>query len=196
VTIGNAFALKKVVTAPSTTGVHRKLVRSMLNLKRLAGWTADAAIVTLCLVAGYKYLYPAAAPQPPSVPMPAIGDTFGTVPGVDFSAQRRTVVLALRSQCRFCTASVPFYQTLRRQADSLDFKVVVVSGDTDPVIRGYVADHSLAPHYILGSSNMTRYRVSGTPTVFIINSDAKILGAWKGLLDAGGEADVLAMLSR
>ncbi len=47
---------------------------------------------------------------PSSVVPFVVGETVLPVHGVDFSAGKRTVLLYLRSDCNYCTASMNFYR--------------------------------------------------------------------------------------
>ena len=40
------------------------------------------------------------------------GSTFSGIAGVDYKQAARTLILALNVDCRYCTRSVPFYNSL------------------------------------------------------------------------------------
>jgi hypothetical protein len=48
-----------------------------------------------------------------------------SLPGVDWAKNKRTLVLALSTQCHFCTESAPFFQRIRKETTK-DLKMVAV----------------------------------------------------------------------
>lgn len=76
-----------------------------------------AVLLSAVLVKGY--LLPAPSPSPP-VPPAGAATSVGTslkrqLPGVDWSKNGRTLVLAISTQCHFCKDSTPFYRKLQEQ---------------------------------------------------------------------------------
>src|SRR6185369_13091835 len=64
----------------------------------------------------------------------SIGDAFPVLPGLKTDARSRVLVLAVKDTCRYCTASMPFYQrlvqTVRDQGSVVRLVGVCPTGDS------------------------------------------------------------------
>ncbi len=104
----------------------------------------------------------------------------------------RTLLMVLRSDCRFCQQSMPFYRRLLER-DSQDVEIVVVAPPFDAGIEGYLASEGITPDSVMFVQRDT-LPVQGTPTLLLVDGDGMVTHAWIGLLDAEREADVLGVL--
>ena len=124
------------------------------------------------------------APQPGAV---SDHDTKLTLPGVDWSESKRTLVLALSSTCHFCTESAPFYQRLAKE-EGVRLIAVVPQDVTEgraylDRVRVPIGDVRQMPLDVIG--------VEGTPAVFLVDNEGHVSGKWLGKLNPDGESELL-----
>lgn len=140
------------------------------------------------------YLLPAPSPRRPQAPAEiAIGTSLkDRVPGVDWSKNGRTLVLAISTQCRFCKESTPFYRKLQDQVGKSLKSVAVVP---QPVAE--------AERYLNGEGvhvdqvkqvTMASVGIRGTPTILLVNSGGVVTKMWVGKIQPEQEQEVLTAL--
>ncbi len=117
-----------------------------------------------------------------------------SLPGVDWAKNKRTLVLALSTQCHFCTESAPFYQSVQKER-AKDLKLVAVLPQAVDEGRKYlegqgvqVDDVKQAPLNAIG--------VIGTPTLLLVDGKGTVAQVWEGKLQADQEGGVLAVLNK
>jgi thioredoxin-related protein len=110
---------------------------------------------------------------------------------IDWRRNGQTLLLAVSSNCRFCTESAPFYRKLAERKHNA--RLVVIS--PQPVAEGreyleqlgvYVDEIKQLPLDKLG--------VTGTPTLIVVDSSGAITRFWTGKLSPEQEAAVLGVL--
>jgi hypothetical protein len=153
---------------------------------------ANIAILCVCVLIGVigvkKFLLnsPGAA-----VLMPQKGARFDLA-DVDWSRADRTLVMALSTQCHFCSESAGFYQRLLPAATVSKVPVVAVFPQPTNEAREYWTSRGLPLSGVaLKQAPMERIQVSGTPTLIVVDRKGLILRAWAGKLPAQGEAEVI-----
>jgi hypothetical protein len=156
---------------------------------------------TLLLAVGYTRLWPR-APRIPTGRWATVSDTLAkgpppplrvaTVQGdtVSVPSTRGGILIAYRSTCRFCEASIQQWQQLA--ADRCDTQVILVSDEQLPVQARYWRDKPwtrgagcAAP--IIGrpvaAGELTgSYGVRSIPLHFVIDSLGRTVGIWKGAI--------------
>src|SRR5688572_6578656 len=91
---------------------------------------ANVLIVVVALlligvfVQRYFFSSPTAANQPQRQ-QPTVGKKIN-LENVDFSAQPKTVVIALQTTCGYCNESAPFYKRLLKESEGKNIKFVAV----------------------------------------------------------------------
>jgi hypothetical protein len=147
--------------------------------------------VTICIV----LLGRGAGPQVPAAPKPyKAGDTV-RVRNVDYQASRQTLLMFVRSGCRFCTESMDFY---KRVADSNEhgngaFRIVALTPEDEETTRSYLNEHSIKVDGVV-EVKVGETQFSGTPTLVLVGHDSKIRDLWHGKLQTGQERQVLKAL--
>jgi hypothetical protein len=117
------------------------------------------------------------------------GDKLGPLPDLDLSASPATLVLYLRSGCKYCTASMAFYRRLAEQRRRA--RIVVIGTEPLATLQAYVSSHSFRPDQVISvPSGTVRFR--GTPSLALVGSDATIQAVWRGQLGPQIENDVEA----
>ena len=130
--------------------------------------------------------------QGPRDPRVAVG-TKVSLPGLEWSGNKRTLVLAVSARCHYCTESAPFYRRLSTEASNLD-GVGLVAVLPQPVdeARRYMDELGAPVKSVSGRLDMLG--VSATPTLLLVDSEGVVRKSWVGQLSASAEAEVLAAL--
>ena len=118
------------------------------------------------------------------------------MPAEEFKKAEMTVVLVVRSQCTFCTDSMPFYRRLQQRAHHVSGRLRLVAVSLDPVAvgRAYLAEHGVMPDAVAPYPITTRTRVDGTPTLVAVDSSGRVVGRWTGRLSSTQEREMEAVL--
>jgi len=120
------------------------------------------------------------------------GQTIAPLPGYRWSSYPKTLVIAIRRGCPFCDASLPFYRQLGEQERSnvLRAHVLVVMPNDESSGSSLLRKGNVEVQGIFGQ-NLDALRVSGTPTVLLLDSSGRIEREWIGQLTSRGEKDVI-----
>ena len=159
------------------------------------GVAVDALVAVTCVavltVIGMRLWGPARAPVGafPDVTGAALADTVG----VDWSSADRTLVLSLHSECRFCTASLPFYRRLLDARRDSPVRVVVAASTEDTAIHAYLDDGGVQPDRVV-TVEAGALPIAATPALFLVDRGGIITGAWIGQLGDEQETAVLDAL--
>src|SRR5258706_12029134 len=91
----------------------------MSSLVKRIELIANVAIIVVAILLGTvlvrSYLLSRAPTQPPTSQPSVSPGTHLSVPGVNWQTNKRTLIMALSTQCHFCTESSPFYKQLSQQ---------------------------------------------------------------------------------
>jgi hypothetical protein len=114
------------------------------------------------------------------------------LPGVQFAAQSRTLVIAISTQCHFCRDSEPFYKELAEKPASRA-KLVAVLPQPQSEAEQYV-HQSIGPSVQVVSAPLDSLGVTGTPTLLLIDGSGRVQKAWVGKLDGPAQQQVQSLL--
>jgi hypothetical protein len=114
----------------------------------------------------------------------------------DSAVGSKTVVIAVSSTCRFCTASMPFYSELLEKALASRGTVHIVFVSTEPAerVEQYLKSHNL-PYNRAVLSVPHNLPVSGTPALFVLDTSGTVVESWRGQLQSYQEEEVFKLLS-
>jgi hypothetical protein len=133
---------------------------------------------------------------PPAVPkMFQKGDIFPVFDGLTASRRDKTLLFVVRSGCRYCAESLPFYKRLTHDVGAAADLAVVTTDDRATAQR-YLDENQLPIAQVASvpADRRTDLRIPGTPTLILVDGHRTIQKMWLGRLDAAGEADVYATL--
>ena len=159
---------------------------------------ANAAIIIVAILLGVvlvrNYLLPQPKAQQEGAPSSIARGTRLSLTGVDWTASRKTVVLALSTRCHFCTESAPFYQRLARENTKIG-NARIVALFPQPVSDGqkYLSDLGVTVDSVLQTS-FDKIGVVGTPTIILADEAGAVIDSWRGKLTTDKETEVLNRL--
>lgn len=162
------------------------------RLENLASLATILVSLLLSAVLIKVFLLPQPGPPPnPAQPHPGMS-LKQSLPGVDWAKNKLTLVLAISTQCHFCTESAPFFQRIQKER-AKDLKLVAVLPQAVDEARKYlegegvqVDDVKQAPIASIG--------VTGTPTMLLVNASGVVTNVWVGRLEPGQQGQVLDVL--
>jgi len=117
-----------------------------------------------------------------------------SLPGVDWAKNKRTLVLALSTQCHFCTDSAPFFQRIQKEAAKNVRMVAVLPQGVDDG-RKYLEGQGVHVDDVK-QAQLSTIGVTGTPTLLLVDGSGKVADAWQGKLQPEQETRVLAVLKK
>jgi hypothetical protein len=162
--------------------------RSLLDVMATAAMLA-ASVAILCVI-----LWPRSAASPAAgqeARTYSVGESFPAIDGLDLNRRPQTLIVFLRNGCRYCDASVLFYQRLLEAHGKTE--LVAMSFDSPLRLRTYLAAKQLAFNKSL-SVTPTIVKVTATPTLLLVSNRSIVTGVWIGQLTPAAETDVLGKL--
>ena len=163
------------------------------TVELIANIAIIVAAVLLVGVVAQKYFFNKPTPMAAARLQPVIGARMN-LPGVNWSAQPKTLILALQTGCRFCDESVPFYKRIAENVRAENVKLIAAFPTG--------VEESAAHLKALGLTNievrqlpLESLQTSGTPTLILTNDKGQITNYWLGKLTPDKEAQVLANIT-
>lgn len=157
---------------------------------------ADVALITTCILVGSVVVWNNFRPTPAGrietgYELGAVTDLTGLI---DFKRAKATLVVYLKSDCRFCTESMHFYRKLGAIAASNErFKLVAVGPEPETTISQYLDSNDVDTSAVL-SLKASVGKFLGSPTLVLVDSGGIVLNEWRGRLDTAGEEAVTAQV--
>lgn len=111
-----------------------------------------------------------------------------------WNPHKKTVVLALQVGCHYCTASAPFYERLTKFAAERGIDVIAMLPNPQSDSKTYLNGLNLRIQNIQ-QVKFEDIKVSGTPTLFVVNDKGVVEKTWQGQLRDDEERKILALLS-
>jgi len=111
-----------------------------------------------------------------------VGDRAPELPTLNYKQASKTLVLFVRNDCRYCTASMPFYRRLASSDAHAHnrFRMVAASLQATEETQEYVAAYTLAVDQIVTHESSEDVKVFATPTLLLVDQAGKVLNVWVG----------------
>ncbi len=165
--------------------------------------TANAATIVvaafLCIVLVRVYLLPkpqtrrTISPSSPLVPQTTVGtDMKPLLRGVNWAASKRTLVLAISTQCHFCRDSMPFFRTLSGRLSG-QVRIVAVLPQPIAAAEHYLRGEHVRVDKVLQVSPAV-IGARGTPTMLLVDQAGIVTNVWVGELQPRERRRVLNVL--
>jgi rhodanese-related sulfurtransferase len=117
-----------------------------------------------------------------------------SIPELDW-ATGPTLLLAMRTDCKFCTESAPFYRRLASAVrNERKARIVVVFPEHENGAEAYVRQLAITADEVRYVS-LDSLGIKNTPTVAIVNDQGAVTNFWVGRLPPRGESAVMKALS-
>lgn len=167
-----------------------------------SGKLETAANAASIIVAGFLsavlikvYLLPKRVPPRPgpAAQVKAGASLKAELPGVGWQKNGRTLVLAISTQCHFCTDSAPFFRMLSAE-EGKNLKIVAVLPQPVAEAEKYLTGEGVRVDQVEQLA-LPRIGVTGTPTMLLANSAGVVTNVWVGELQPAQQQHVLAVLT-
>jgi Redoxin len=132
--------------------------------------------------------------QPVATAAAAGTNLKGRLPGVDWSRNGRTLVLAISTQCHFCRESTPFYRKLQQEAGK-NVKMVAVLPQPVAEAEQYLNGEGVHVDQVKQASLGT-IGIHGTPTMLLVDGKGVVAKVWTGKLSEPEQEQVLSILRK
>ncbi|MGA3325449.1 MAG: redoxin family protein [Terriglobia bacterium] len=164
------------------------------KLENLANLATILVSLVLSVVLIKVFLLPQS--RPAAIPTgPGVGMSLKqSLPDVDWAKNKRTLVLAISTQCHFCTESAPFFQRLQKERPE-DFKLVAVMPQAADESRKYLEGEGVHVDDVK-QATLSTIGVTGTPTLLLVDNTGTVANVWQGKLQPDQEGGVLAVLKK
>jgi len=119
------------------------------------------------------------------------------IPVADWGKTSASVVLALSTNCHYCTESMPFYKQLSemRQGPETSFQIFAFFPQDPESAEANLKEHGVTTDLIMsGPKSFSEIGVRGTPALLLVNSKGIIQYAWLGKLSEKEQAEVISKL--
>ena len=161
----------------------------MKGFERKIEVTSNCVIALVALLIGVvlvkNHVLPSKAPALISAGMKM------SIAGVDWAANGKTLVLALQKDCKFCSASAPFYRRLIQDAQehgAVHLLAVLPSKDAES--RDYLGGLGVSLSEVR-QAELGAIHVQGTPTLILVDSKGTVERVWIGQLPSQGEKEMI-----
>ena len=165
----------------------------MSPLVRKIEIAANVSIIVVAIlvcVAAFKYFRAKSGPQA-AAPAIAAGTKIN-LPNEDWARNRKTLLLALSTNCKYCSASAGFYQRLIGAASS-NTRFVAVFPQSPEESKKYLSALEVTIDDVKQISPAS-FGVAASPTLILVDSEGSVINSWVGQLSPNKEAEVLAVV--
>ena len=153
---------------------------------------ANIIVIVFAVVVGSVFLKDRLSPPAPGPDTVKAGDKLSNLAGWNWGAHDQTLVLGLRKGCHFCEDSAPFYQRLTAQQEQGGPTPAILAVFPDPAdtAKEVAKSEGLTTHVLAGVP-LEKLKISGTPTLLLVDRNGTVLNAWIGVLSPRQELEVM-----
>lgn len=177
---------------PTIIGTEGGAATRPSRLEALANLATILVSLLLSVVLIKVFLLPQSRPAPTAAHPRAGMNLTQSLPGVDWAKNKRTLVLAISTQCHFCTESAPFFQRIQKER-AKDVKLVAVLPQAVDEGRKYLEGEGVQVDDVK-QAQLNSIGVNGTPTLLLVDGKGTVAQVWEGRLQPDQEGGVLAAL--
>jgi hypothetical protein len=125
------------------------------------------------------------------------GMVLESIPSVDYQSSKHTLLIALNTNCSYCRESLPFYRKLALANDlsGKPLRILAVFPNKTDEVAHYARENDLLLDTV-AEVELNRLRISGTPSMVLINRNGEVNDFWIGKLqDSETERLISALTS-
>jgi thioredoxin-related protein len=135
----------------------------------------------------YRYLFQSSQTANSRVEKGFIVPTLGE----NWDTQERTVILALSTECRFCTENSDFYKMLvDKFSETEGIRIMAVFPQDKEISEQYLQNLGIKIS-VIKQTKLRDLGVSGTPTIILVDNKRKVVDSWVGKLDEKSQTKVI-----
>jgi peroxiredoxin len=120
------------------------------------------------------------------------GSTLAALPKLNYSSSGKTLIIALNTECSYCTESLSFYKRLAetQPAGNNALRIVAIFPNSEDDVRRYAAHNQLRLE-IISAVDFRALNLVATPTLVVVDQSGRILDFWVGKLSESNEQQVI-----
>lgn len=126
-----------------------------------------------------------------------VGEYLSAPAGYVWRDHPKTLLIAIRHDCKYCRASMPFYKKLSelRRQHQLNTALIAVMPDETSSEKSFLQENGVTLDSLF-SEPLDSVKVDGTPTLMMLNSAGRIEQEWIGKMSSKQENEVISAVSR
>ena len=171
-------------------------ISPMSGLSRKVEMFANVAImlvaIVLCVVLVKKFVLTDAAPADSRGKQPEVGAKVA-LPDTDFAANDKTLLMALKKDCRYCSESAEFYRKVTSAAGEKNVRVIALFPHSAKDGQEYLSQINVSVED-KRQADFAALHVAGTPTLILTDKTGAIQKVWMGKLPPEKEKEVIDSL--
>ena len=163
------------------------------KLKNRPELAAYFGVLTVSIILGVFIgkTYLVGARSTPAAPL--VGTKF-QLAEVDWHKSKRTLVLAFRTGCPYCSESTGFYRTLSEQCRLNHVRLIAVAPDPVSESQQYLKEAGVSVDEVR-QSELPRLGIMRTPTLVLVDDGGIVSRIWLGELSSSNQQDVITRLA-
>lgn len=116
--------------------------------------------------------------------------------GISYSDSPQTLLIAINTNCAYCTQSVSFYNRLVniQRGRTETTRIIAIFPNSEEDVRQYVQRERLNVDAV-AAVDFRSLNVAGTPTVILVDRSGRVLDFWIGMLPTVAENQVIESIS-
>jgi thiol-disulfide isomerase/thioredoxin len=147
------------------------------------------ATVFLVGILVQRYFFAKPRVNQPAFLVPTIGKQVN-LPDENWSAQPKTLILALQTTCHFCDESASFYKRLVETTKNKNVKIVAVFPQSVAEATAHLSQLGIGGVEVK-QAPISALNTFGTPTLIITNQKGEVVKYWIGKLTDDQEVEVV-----
>jgi thiol-disulfide isomerase/thioredoxin len=157
---------------------------------------ANIAIILVAVILGYvlvkQFVFTPAPTPPGQTKQPDVGSKIN-LPDTDFSQKDKTLIMAVKKGCHFCSESAPLYQKLVQLAAEKNVRLIAAFPHSVEEGQGYLKELNV-PVTEMKQADFAALGIGGTPTLILADKNGEIKKVWLGKLPPEKETEVINSL--
>lgn len=116
------------------------------------------------------------------------------LPDLNSSQTEKSILIALNPDCPFCTASAPFYRSVKESiAQNGEVRLIGLFSPEVTNDKDYV--EKLGVNFdAIRKVSFDTLKIPSTPTIVVVNKEGTVLSVWRGKLSSEKEQEFLSQL--
>lgn len=149
----------------------------------------NLTIIVVALIVGITYIQTYRRQAEP--PIAVVSDRLAKI--LPDNQASGYLVLALSTECHFCTESMPTYRAF---VSSGRVNFTAIFPQTADKGSNYLTENRLVIPHIVGGLDYNELGINGTPTLVAFDSHKKFIKTWRGRLSPQQQAEVLKFIKQ
>lgn len=121
------------------------------------------------------------------------GNILPSLPVYSYGDSSRTLIIALNTDCGYCSQSIPFYKKLL-SSNSKTTRIVAVFINPADKVKQYLRQQQFDINTFPPGTNFNEINVTATPTLILVDDKGAILNFWVGKLSEDDEGQVIRLI--